>query len=595
MTEHPVTAYAHRVVSGDLRPLCCKWEILACQRHLDDLERAGTPDFPYVFDETRADRIFRHFAMIPRLDVPSEMIQLEDWQQFDFGNIFGWVHMTTGKRRFKTGYIRIARGHAKTTCAAGVGNYFMLGDALYPPWHPELAVFEIAPEVNIVAVDRQQGARVREDIADMARAVPAFEKRLLVKNSYIRNRKRGGKVVVFSKDINNKDGGRPSLVITEEWHAHTTTGIHEVAVSGKGKKAQCLELIITTAGKDAQVKPCYKDDLQYMELLSGAIRQDDVFAIIRQIDDGDDPHDEACWPKANPFLRNGSEYALNLLDEIRTQHRDAYAANNSTKIREWLRTRMNRWQEDSEQRYMTQQLMELWSKLAVSREEFDQLTAGLERNVGADLSKKIDLTATGDVFALPDGRYAVDAHGYMPEDGITAHEHSDKVPYRDWVKAGWVTATPGSVTDYHAILEDVKAMDATDRPVREFDFDSYNATHLSQDLLAYWTDKYGEAQAAEMVVEIRQGVPTLSEPTKLFRELIMQRRIVHCGNPLLTWCLGNACEVQDSNENIKLTKKNKDDSQRIDAIAAVLNAFVRASQREVEDVNAIIGAEDWGV
>jgi phage terminase large subunit-like protein len=593
MADHPVTAYARRVVSGDLRSMCNKWEILACQRHLDDLERAGTADFPYVFDDTRADRLYRHFAMIPRLDVPNERIALENWQQFDFGNIFGWVHMATGKRRFKTGYIRIARGHAKTTCAAGVGNYFMLGDALYPPGHPEQSVFEFGPEINIVAVDRQQGARVREDIADMALSVPAFTERLIVKNSYIKNRKRGGKVVVFSKDINNKDGGRPSLVITEEWHAHTTTDIHEVAVSGKGKKAQCLELIITTAGKDAEVKPCYKDDQQYKQVLSGDIRQDDVFVMIREIDDEDDPHDEACWCKANPFIRNDSEYAKNLLDEIRTQHRDAYAANNATKIREWLRTRMNRWQADSETRYMSTEQMAMWDKLAITPSEFTKLTVGVPCTLGADLSKKIDLTATGNVYALPDGRFAIDAHGYMPEAGVTAHEHSDRVPYRDWVRDGWVTATPGNVTDYHAILGDIKNFDGQ---ITEFCFDPYNATHLAQDLLAHWTDRYGDARAAEMVIEIRQGVPTLSEPTKLFRELVMQGKIVHNGNPFLRWCLGNAVEYQDNNENIKLIKKTKDDTQRIDGIAAVIDAFVRASQNiAVIDVNAVVGADDWGV
>ena len=42
-------------------------------------------------------------------------------------------------------------------------------------------------------------------------------------------------------------------------------------------------------------------------------------------------------------------------------------------------------------------------------------------------------------------------------------------------------------------------------------------------------------------------------------------------------------------------KKNMNDSRRIDAIAAVINAFVRASQRQEEDVNGIVGADDWGV
>ena len=399
---------------------------------------------------------------------------------------------------------------------------------------------------------------------------------------------------VFSKDINNKDGGRPSLIITEEWHAHPTSDVHDIAVSGMGKKRQCLEFIITTAGKDAENKPCYKDDLQYKQVLEGTIEQEDVYVMIREIDDEDDPHDENCWVKANPFFRNGSQYAQTLREEVKSQYKDAYGANNESKIREFLIKRMNRWQADSEARYMSMQMMEKWKALAVSRETFDDLIRGREQYVGADLSKKIDLTATGSVIPLDDGRYAINAHGYMPEEGVTAHEHSDRVPYRAWIKDGWVTETPGNVTDYHAILEDIERMDTSGNRVAEFCFDPYQATHLSQDLMAYWEDEYGADGAAQKVIEIRQGAATLSEPTKLFRELVLQGKLVHPGNPLLTWCLANAVEVADTNENIKLSKKNVMDNRRIDAIAAVLNAFVRASQRIEEDVNAIVGADDWG-
>lgn len=45
--HHPAAVYAKQVVYGRLRPMCCKWEILACKRFLDDLERQGTESFPY--------------------------------------------------------------------------------------------------------------------------------------------------------------------------------------------------------------------------------------------------------------------------------------------------------------------------------------------------------------------------------------------------------------------------------------------------------------------------------------------------------------------------------------------------------------------
>ncbi len=45
--HHPAAVYAKQVVYGKLRPMCCKYEILACERFLKDLERQGTESFPY--------------------------------------------------------------------------------------------------------------------------------------------------------------------------------------------------------------------------------------------------------------------------------------------------------------------------------------------------------------------------------------------------------------------------------------------------------------------------------------------------------------------------------------------------------------------
>lgn len=38
-----------------------KW---ACERFLNDLNRVGDPDFPYIWDEERADKIVKWFALL---------------------------------------------------------------------------------------------------------------------------------------------------------------------------------------------------------------------------------------------------------------------------------------------------------------------------------------------------------------------------------------------------------------------------------------------------------------------------------------------------------------------------------------------------
>jgi phage terminase large subunit-like protein len=42
----------------------------------------------------------------------------------------------------------------------------------------------------------------------------------------------------------------------------------------------------------------------------------------------------------------------------------------------------------------------------------------------------------------------------MPEAGVVRHEKTDKIPYREWQRAGWLKVTEGDVTDYDAIRTD---------------------------------------------------------------------------------------------------------------------------------------------
>ena len=60
----------------------------------------------------------------------------------------------------------------------------------------------------------------------------------------------------------------------------------------------------------------------------------------------------------------------------------------------------------------------------------------------------------------------------------------------------------------------------------------------------------------------------------------MQGRIVLEYSPLLLWCLRNAIVHENYYGDIKLSKAHKDDTQRIDPLAAAMNALARALLRE---------------
>ena len=63
---------------------------------------------------------------------------------------------------------------------------------------------------------------------------------------------------------------------------------------------------------------------------------------------------------------------------------------------------------------------------------------------------------------------------------------------------------------------------------------------------------------------------------------------------LVIWCLANAIEVQNNYGDIKLSKKHKDDTERIDPVAAVMNALARALvHRNQNDLSAAIGSGEF--
>ncbi|MEI4618263.1 terminase TerL endonuclease subunit, partial [Bacillus cereus] len=108
------------------------------------------------------------------------------------------------------------------------------------------------------------------------------------------------------------------------------------------------------------------------------------------------------------------------------------------------------------------------------------------------------------------------------------------------------------------------------------------ATQFMQDM---------EAEGYTMI-EIRQGMATLSGPTKDFREQVYLKKVIHNNNPVLNWATSNAITKQDANENIMLDKSKA--TERIDPIAAVINSHVRCMLGSGEvDLNSYILSRDF--
>jgi len=538
--------YACDVVDGKI--IACQKHIQACQRFLDDVEKIQYDDYPYEFDTDELYKFYKWARMFKHTKgvLAGQPIELTDFQLFVAANIFCWKRKDNGLRRFRKAYIQLARKNAKSQLLALITSYscFLSNEQ---------------EECYIAGWGREQSSIVYNEILSQIQACELLKGKY--KDSYgrITHIKSGSVIQPLSKEARKTgDGKNPSIAVIDEFHVHETSEIYDVLISGMVARKNPLIVIITTAGFNLS-SPCFTEYQYVSQILDShsPIENEEYFVMICELDKGDDIKDERNWIKANPIVATYEEGMNFLRSELKA------ALDVPEKKRNFLTKNMNIWVDMKENGYMD---MSKWA--ACGQDDFDfSILEGLECTVGVDLSSKIDLTSVDFEFKK-DGKYIILSHSFMPEDTLSQKRRTDKVPYDLWFEQGWITTTPGAVVDYNFIKSYIKNFEQRYKvKIREICADPWNATQFMQDM---------EAEGYT-VVEIRQGIQTLGGATKDFREQVYQGNVIHNNNPVLTWAISNAVTRQDANENIMLDKSKS--SERIDPIAAAINAHVRAMLR----------------
>jgi phage terminase large subunit-like protein len=200
---------------------------------------------------------------------------------------------------------------------------------------------------------------------------------------------------------------------------------------------------------------------------------------------------------------------------------------------------------------------------------------------GLDLGSTSDLTALVWVFPEDDwSAWDVLMRCWAPEDSLDALDDRTARAASVWARQGWLTTTPGNVTDYDFIKAQI-GRDRDEFLVQEIAYDRWNATQLVNDLMA---------DGAPMI-NMGQGFASMSAPTKDLQRLVLtgseQRPVLrHGGNPLLRWMVDNFAVAMDPAGNVKPDKANAGD--KIDGVVALIMGLSRAIANQPENV------EVWG-
>ena len=530
----------------------------ACQRHLDDLERAKSDDWPFYFDAAAANQPCDFISLLTLNTgrYANKPFELFPWQVFCLRSIYGWRHKSTKFRRFRSAYISVARGNGKSPLAAA--NLVFTGGFDSP--------MEQRAENFCAATTRAQARIVFADCVrfrDKSKEIKGLSEAIRDKLTFTHT---DSTIIPLGSDSTSTDGLVPHNVVFDEYHAlkEQHRPLVEKLDSAMHKRDQPLMLVITTAGDDNSQLwlELYSECCAVVDRGNG-LDNDHLFAFIAEIDPEDDPFDPEVWPKANPMLGHG------VVTQERIQAEADKVDINPARRLPFIRYYCNRLVTSSDKPITAK----MWARC---NGPLPDDLEGREAFGGFDWGWKDDLAALGWVFPLDrneDGKrtYAVKAHVWIPEHCKHRSIHAE--PWASWIEAGWLTVTPGDATQMAAVIAQLEA-DAETYDVQCVAFDEYK----SRD--------FGQAVDHELGLEVfafRQNCAKYHEPLTEFVEALNEGRICHGGNPLLAWCASNMVTKSDAAGYLMPDKAKSQD--KIDPIAALVMAISEAMFRDQQSIN----------
>lgn len=524
--------YVEEVTSG--KQVACVHVKDSVARHLRDLE-AGEARGIY-FDRAEARRVmeivchFRH----TKGSFQGRYFDLQPFQAFILGSLFGWRKKATGKRRFKEAYIEMARKGAKSELGAAIALLLLIFDE------------EKGAEVTSAATTSEQAHYIFdaahymatclvEDSEVMADLIDVTKYRITIPSN-----RSFMKALSKDRGTGNKDGGFPHGYMIDEFHAHPDDSVLSTGRTGRAGRSQAMIVITTTAGTNIG-SVCFTYRTMVTQVLNGTIENDDIFGIIYTLDEDDFENwtDPATWVKPNPLLGASPTY-----EDMEGYVRSALTEGGSTEVA--IKTKnFNLWTTTHS----------FWiSDHKWQRVKFDvpyDVLKGLPALGGLDLAQTFDLAAytltfdvPGEVFGRPGITIPYQKYYFWcPLDTIKDRSRRGRADYIKWADQKLIRATPGEAIDHEKILTDILELN-----------DKYNIVSSAYDraLGDFIISKLVDANMT--MNKFQQTITEFNMPTKELARRTAIKELYHEDNIVQRWQMGNVLIYTDSNANQKIDK-----------------------------------------
>ena len=544
-----VEIYVNSVLSG--KRVAGKYEKLAIQRFLNDLEREDI-----YFDEDYILWLLNLFAKFrfTKGKWKGLSFSLEPFQSFILANAYGFKRKRDDLRRYNKVYKKIARKNGKTEFLAAVANFGLIFDK------------ENSPEIYWAATKRDQAKigwrRQRIMIEQMMGESKYIKKKYGTNQSRIFAKGDDAFSFALGRDSKSEDGLNPHYALIDEYHSHPDDGLLNVLESGMGAREQPLTWIITTAGFNYN-SACKQFEDICKKILDGQLENDQIFAMIFDIDDDDDWEDEKVWAKPNPSLGASLniEFMRSEYQKAKTEGKSKETSFKTKNLNIWLKGQVG-WIPVSK-----------WDRCQVSGLSIHDFK-GRSAYMGFDLSSTYDISAVS-VFIpsiVEKEKHKLFIYYFCPEERTYTDEY--EYSYQDWAAKEHITSTPGSSIDQDQIKEFILSL-ANELDIKKIGYDKWQSNKLATELM----------DDGAKVESFGQTVGNFNEPLKFLEKLIVDGNLEHDGNPVHSWMFGN-CSIYANNSGLrKIIKQNE--SLKIDGFVAALMAigvYLNQQNKEVKSV-----------
>lgn len=464
-----------------------------------------------------------------------------------------YVKRVIKKRLVTKQYLIVARGAAKSMYAECIQSYFLNVDTTSTHQITTAPTMKQAEEVMSpfrTAITRSRGPLFKfltDGSLQNTTGNRVNRVKLASTKKGVENFLTGSLLEIRPMMINKLQGLRPKISTVDEW---LSGDIREDVIGAIEQGASKLDdWLIIAISSEGTVRNGSGDTIkmELAKILNGEYIAPHISIWHYKLDSVDEVGDPSKWLKAQPNL--------GLTVSYETYHLDVERAEKAPAARNDILAKRFGLPLEGYTYFFTYE-----ETIPHERREFWQLPCAL----GADLSQGDDFCAFTFLFPLRNEKFGVKTRSYISE--LTLHRlpGAMRAKYEEFINEGSLHVLDGSILDMTEVYDDLdRFIEEQGYDVRAFGYDPYNAKEFVQ----RWEAENG-AFGIEKVI---QGARTESVPLGELKILSGERNLIF-DQSLMSFAMGNAITLEDTNGNRKLMKKRQE--EKIDNVAALMDAWV---------------------